>query len=118
MRQFAAFGFALIVGFVLCVGFAQATGDDGSPDDPAAVSTGVRYEWHGAIGELNIVADPGQDFEVYDASGAPVAGGFLAEPFAAVIAPNCGFGPDGAILRVRLGADEFVVVDDPDWEWH
>ncbi len=101
-----------IVAIVMAAGLLTTT----AGADLSSAPTGVQYQWSGSFGTLTVLGAAGQDIEVYDANGAPVAAGTLSGDFEMLPAFNAGTSAEGAVLYISIGGD-WKAVDSTEWQW-
>jgi len=91
-----------------------ALGSDASATGPI----GVRYQWSGQVGQLEIDSAPGLDYTARDANGVVVASGQTTGGVMSLSpVSNAGFSSQGWILRVDVDGVLFATTD-PDWDWN
>ncbi|MDA1194322.1 MAG: hypothetical protein O2894_03990 [Planctomycetota bacterium] len=106
-------------GFVLALAIAiagLATASSAGIDYASATASGVSYTWHGDVGELTVVGEPGTPYAAYDANGALMGAGALREARVSFVVGSAGVGPGGVVIYVVVDGD-VVAVTDPDWNW-
>ncbi len=101
-----------IVTIVIAAGLLTTT----AGADLSSAPAGVQYQWSGSFGTLTVLGAAGQDIEVYDAGGNPVAAGTLAGDFEVLPAFNTGESLDGSVLYVSVGG-QWTAVGSTEWEW-
>jgi hypothetical protein len=87
-----------------------------APAMDAKSNIGVRYQWIGPDGVLEIVNALGMPYDATLPNGEVVSWGLVTDTYYVVPVSNIGPDRSGLMLTVRVGASEFQIAD-PDWNW-
>jgi hypothetical protein len=107
-----ALALSLLVGGSLVTQGSSAV----ASENPQRFVAAAVYAPTGPTGLLTLTAWPGAFFEVFDATGAPVASGVQILPIGVYLVPNSGPGPEGNWLTVTVNGSPIEVAID-EWEW-
>ena len=119
MRKILALTLVLGLALTAC-GLAVATADGNQKQKHENLPIGVRYEWAGEMGELELFSPANRLFIVHNSVGEQVFFGMTEGGFMHLPMPNSGFHQqEGWILRVDFPMDGVSFeVTDLDWEWN
>ena len=109
MRRLSFLGIVAVL-VVVCVGPTTLANSSGS-------SITCDFDRMAGHGFVTINASPGQEYTVYDWSGAFIAHGATHSPYTTQDCGPVATGPNGTAVIVAIDG-EMIAVTDPDWEWN